>query len=189
MNQEKILTIIIIVVITALIVGGGTYWWQQSILEGVENEAKQQISYLQNQFDSLQSQLDQEISQNNLLQQQINELAKESERYVKIISPNGGENFCLGEETIIEWESRGVDTVGVRVIKQEINGNRYYYINLDSVPATYNEEGISGKGTAIWKVKDVPAGEGYKIEIISTGLISKVSDASDGVFSILLCQG
>jgi len=187
--KEKKLTIVIAVVITALIVGGGIYWWQQSVLEEVKNETKQQIDDLQNELDDLQNQFDQEISQKNLLQQEMNDLTKKPERYVKIISPNGGENICLDEETIIEWNSGGVDTVGVRVIKQEINGNRYYYIGLDSVTATYNEEGTSGKGTAVWKVKDIPAGDGYKIEIISTGLISKISDTSDGVFSVLLCQG
>lgn len=189
MKYENISIIIVTVIITALIVGGGMYWWQLSVLEKAKNEIQEQSNELQQQINNFQNQLNQITTEKNELQQQIDELTKEPERYVKIVSPNGGESICLDDEFIIEWDSKEVDVVSVRVMKQAFQGTNYYYIGLNAVRATYNESGISGKGVTVWKVKDVPVGDGYKMEIMSAGSDSRVRDTSDGVFSILLCKG
>lgn len=188
MKYENIPIIIVTVIITALVVGGGMYWWQLSALGMLKEESSQKNNELQQRVANLQNKLNQAITERDGLQQQINKLTKEPERYVKIISPNGGETLCLNDESIIKWESKGVKTISLRVIKQAFGNTNYYYIGLNAVPATYNEAGIPGKGVATWKVKNIPVGDGYKIEIMSAETPA-VSDTSDGTFSIILCKG
>ena len=189
MNKENIPILIFAVALTALLAGGGIYWWQQSNLATVKNEMQQQGNELQQQIDNLQNQLSQITTEKNELQQQINELNKKPEQYVKVISPNGGETVCLNEDFSIDWESKGVDTVGLRLIKQEFGGTNYYYIGFNAVSATTsNEENIPGKGEAVWRVKNIPAGDGYKLEIMSAEN-PKIIDTSDSTFSIDICKG
>ena len=185
MEYKNIPAIIITVVITALIIGGGVYWQQQFTLEKLQEEIIKNNNELQKQISDLQNKLNQAAAEKNDLQQQIAKSTEKPARYVKIILPNGGESICLNDDPIIEWESDGVDVVSVRVVKQDSSGSSYYYVGLNAVPATYNEATIPGKGRAIWKVKDIPAGDGYRMEIMSVGSDLKVSDESDSVFSIL----
>jgi cell division protein FtsB len=193
--MNKNTTLIISIIITALVAGGGIYLWQHSVSVERESESLSQRNQLQQQIDNLDIQLNQLSQDKEELRQQIDDLNAQlnppaPERYVKIVSPNGGENLCLNSETTIEWESKGVDVVSVRIMKQAFEGTNYYYIDdLSAVSSTYNEEGVPGKGLAVWKVKNIPVGQGYKIEIMSAGSASRVSDISDSVFSVIVCEG
>ncbi|GEM_PF-251009 len=108
--------------------------------------------------------------------------------YIKVANPNGKETFCLGERMEIGWESSGVEMVGIRLVEAAMNGSNYYYLGLNSVPASSDESGVAGKGSAVWAVSGVPAGQGYKVEIMGLGANSKIRDTSDGFFSIAPCD-
>ncbi len=199
--EENILKITIIATVIALyyIVSGGVLEELKSENQQQMNEATEERDIPQQQIDDLNSQLtylqqhvNEVTEERDILQQQLDRLTKEPEqpeRYVKIISPNGGESICLNDELAIEWESKGLDVLGVRILKQRVDGTSYYYIGLNEVPATYNEEGIQGKGRTVWKVESIPVGYSYKLEIKGVTPHSNIKDTSDGFFSILLCEG
>lgn len=42
--------------------------------------------------------------------------AKKAEKYIKVISPNGGERWIKGKSYSIRWESSGIDTFKIRII-------------------------------------------------------------------------
>lgn len=48
-------------------------------------------------------------------QQQLAELTREPETFIRVVSPNGGEKLCLGENTVIKWESSGFKKVIVEI--------------------------------------------------------------------------
>lgn len=191
--------IIIVVLISALASGGGIYLWQQSILEKAgseneqqKNELQQQVDGLQTQLNDLQSRLNQITAEKDSLQQQINALTKVPERYVKVVVPNGGETLCLDENFVIKWDSKGVDVISLNILKLEGIGATSY--PLGTFPATLTETGETGKGDYVWKVGSTSGGiklregYGYKIEIMSADGVS-ITDTSNKVFQILLCQG
>lgn len=119
---------------------------------------------------------------------QNSRLPNNNAKYVKLTKPNGKEIICLGKKTEIAWESNGIDLVGIRVQDVQMNGTRFYYIDLNSLPATSDESGESGKGTAVWNVKDIPAGSGYKLEIMGLGADSNIKDTSDSYITIANCE-
>jgi len=184
MKYEKTIIFIMTVIVAAVIVGCSTYWWQQSVLEKEKSLMQQQINGLQQQINDL-------TRTKSDSQQQLDESAKEPEKYVKVISPNGGETICLDENFIIEWESKGIDSVKLFLLA---GGGGWY--NLGGFPATYNEAEEKGKGTYVWKVGETKQGKGvfgegeaYKIQIESAYDNVPVIDISDGVFSIIICKG
>ena len=204
MKQENILILVVAIIIT-LAVGGGVYWWQHSVLEDVKNELGQQINDLKNQLlqieeertgleqqvDHLKDQLVQIEEARIVLQGQIGELTKEPERYVRIVSPNGGENLCMGKDFNIQWEHKGL--VSVRILSY-LPGEGTGYIG--TLPADLNEMGEKGKGIYSWKIGsmfyggELEEGTTYKIilEDASTPN-SSIKDESDNIFSILTCEG
>lgn len=170
--RDKNIQIIIAVVISVLVAGEGVYLYQQSILEKIENELRQQI-------DDLHTQLNQTITDKDALQQQ----------YVKIISPNGGENLCLGDNFNIKWESKGLETVELYISKPQAAS-----YPLGAYPADFNEINEPGWGMFVWKVGTTSGGinlrEGNAWTItISNPDNPEINDRTDGVFSILQCEG
>ncbi|MFH1671613.1 MAG: hypothetical protein ABH889_02475, partial [Candidatus Portnoybacteria bacterium] len=125
-------------------------------------------------------------------EEQIIREEKKETLYVRLVSPNGGEYLCLGEDFIIRWESDNLRTVDLWIKQAGGQSARY---PLGSFPADFNESGKSGTGLTVWKVGDTTGGiklkEGNTYEILINGYSDKpaVNDVSDGVFSILLCQG
>ena len=165
MNNKKI-QMIIAVVVSVLIAGGGVFLWQQSVLNKVKAEK-------------------------DALQQQIDEFTKEPERYVKIVSPNGGEQLCLGENFVINWLSRDVNAATLDVLKLDGADTSRYTLATVSLPT--NAPGESTKGDFVWKIGEVTGGKklkegyGYKIEVTSAEG-DLISDTSDSVFQILSCK-
>ena len=198
--MKKYLIVIITAIVIALIIGSGMYLWHLTVLEKAEKAMQLQNNKLQQQISALKSQLDKETAEENESNQKGGkeplyqegsgtEPTEQSERYVRIISPNGGESVCLGGKFNIRWESKGVETVSLRLIGETMGTSVYYYIGMNSVPATYNDYGTPGEGFVPWEVKNVPEGQGYKIEIESADFGPKVKDESDKVFTILSCKG
>lgn len=101
----------------------------------------------------------------------------------RLISPNGGEQLCLGEEYEIKWKNP-TDMKFVNVFIREGNTTR----KIGTYPANFNETGEKGYGSAIWKANTK---EGYIYEVIVNSDYNArlVSDTSDDVFSIVNCQG
>ncbi|MCH7604375.1 hypothetical protein IID24_00020 [Patescibacteria group bacterium] len=197
-NGKTNFTYILIIIILALVVSGGTYLWQQSIPENElqrQNDALQrQIDNLQNQLneistekDKLQKQLDERTVEKDELQKQLSELTAEPNRYVRVISPNGGEKLCLGEDFIIRWESEGLQSVRVAI---RIPAATTSYIG--TFPATFNESGEFGTGTLPWKVGEYLGGtirESFTYKILVEGDDRQINDVSDDLFSIIRCEG
>ncbi len=191
MEQENILILVVAMIITVLVAGGGVYWWQHSALETVKNELEQQISYLQDkliQIEGVKIELEEQI---DALGKQINELTKEPEYYVRIVSPNGGENLCVDENFNIQWEHKGL--VSVRILSY-LPGEGTGYIG--TFPADLNETGEAGKGIYNWEIGsmfyggELEEGTTYKIIIEDASASdSSIKDESDSIFSILSCEG
>lgn len=119
---------------------------------------------------------------------------KPENRLVKVTSPNGGESFCLGQNIFIQWRSRGVKTVGVRVIQVNPYGIGTFYL-IKSIPADSAESGVAGDGIFSWEVGDWLTGPGkmeeggnYKVEVYSNDGESNISDTSDQSFNITNCR-
>jgi TolA-binding protein len=190
--MEKIVRPLIVVSFVVFLAVCGIMYWN---LEKANNESRrqnngmqQQNNELQQQIDGLQTQLNQVVTEKNELQQKIDDLNKKPEQYIRVISPNGGESVCLNDDLIIKWESKGVEAVGVRLIKQAFGGGGYYYMGLNAIPSAYNEENISGKGDTTWKVTGIPLSDTYKLEVINAE-DSKIMDESDSFFSVRNCEG
>jgi hypothetical protein len=195
----KNIKLIISLVFFILLFGTSIYFWQQSILREQKNISEKKEAGLKNQIDYLQSQIDemtarQQKGNNNLT-------GATSERYIKIIQPNGGEDLCFDENYIIKWESKGVGAVKIGF--ENINGDLHTFYHIGTFPATSNEEGIVGKGDITWKVGEFSVGgltinelkkaEGigfyYKFWITSADDGVSVDDYSDGSFTLSICQG
>ena len=141
-------------------------------------------------------------SSNGKLQDESNEFfsivdCPETDRYIEVLSPNGGESFCLRDEVVIKWKSNDVDAVVVRLIKYSGNNESYYILN-ESSPADSYDSGEKGVGAFNWEVgmsRDnkifgyIQEGYSFKIEILSSDGEEFTSDVSDKVFSILNCEG
>ncbi len=121
----------------------------------------------------------------------------ETKPFIKILAPNDSEELCMGEEIFIEWESQGIDAVGLHLLKNDLSNNITY--NIGSFPATYNETGELGVGRMPWNVgyylndnKVKPDNNlyySYKITISGYDADKNFvgSDTSDNFFSIIDC--
>jgi len=120
--------------------------------------------------------------------------AEEEKNYIRVLSPNGGESFCLGDEAVIHWESsENIQTVSIKIY-QQVKGTQ----SIDIVPAHQNETGELGNGVYVWKVGETEKGvlspdNIYKIQIssydVAGGEPPFVYDLSDGLFIIEQCEG
>ncbi len=204
MKKENILIIVTAIILISL-VATGIYFWQQSVLKTAKNEFAWQISEIQALLEKAESAKEELQQQNNTLQQEnnalneekeglkqtISDLTRTPEHYIKVISPNGGENLCLDENFNIQWEHKGVSSVRILAY---LPGEGFAY--LGTFPADFNETGEKGKGIYNWKVGSMFYGgtikEGSLYEIIIEEVASEgalVKDKSDNVFSILSCKG
>ncbi|RLF29343.1 MAG: hypothetical protein DRJ99_03645, partial [Thermoplasmata archaeon] len=92
---------------------------------------------------------------------------------IKIITPNGGENWQIGGLYEIRWRSIG--NVGEKVKIELYRGN-----NLFKILST----NISNVGNCKWVVStDIPHGYDYRIKITSLDN-EEIYDFSDGIFSL-----
>lgn len=132
--------------------------------------------------------------------------AVDGNRFLRVTAPNGGENLCLGKNFVIKWESGSLSSVSISVKEIETPiagpfGNASY--PLGTFPASYNEKGEqNGSGEVSWLVGsigspespgpfEIYAREGKVFQIIINNPDEGrfIEDTSDGVFSIIKCEG
>ena len=98
---------------------------------------------------------------------------------MRIISPNGGEEYSAGDEVTIRWSAPGNERV-----------NLYYQLNPEGelVPITEglpNDEDNDGEDSYVWTAPDVNSDT---VLVIITGMVQEGNDdqqdTSDDVFSI-----
>lgn len=113
--------------------------------------------------------------------------------FVHILSPNGGEQFCYGNNAKIEWSVQGtnlMDRVSL-VVRDRYTVDSEY--PLGSYRATTTGTSIAGKGSIFWKVgetKGIPLPSGKNYEIVARTLdgFNVLIDTSDKVFSVGSCR-
>jgi len=166
-------------IIALLFLGGGIYAWQGSIL-------KDSIGGIVNSFGLIESgqseRTGKDISDLEERKQPVlekkpsvvrplnSQVVRTSEPSVRILSPNGGEVFCVGDTIRIHWKYRGVSSVQVFL---ESDQERY---SLGVMAA--DENGVSQRDLVLSL-----AGNTYRILIEANG----VADISDDVFAIKDC--
>jgi len=113
--------------------------------------------------------------------------------FIKVLSPNGGEDLCIGEDTFIEWESRGIEPTAIVSLNTFNQGNP----TIEIYPITDNETGEEGVGRVPWKAGNYSYGnyfysEGskmFKITITGTDKDgNSYTDSSDDYFSLTNCK-
>lgn len=194
MDDRKKLILIGLVIVVVLIVAFLIIypWYRLSVLKrgdlGQLEVQKQQITDLQKKLETI-------TTERNELLKKVENLTfnpEEASRYVRIIYPNGGETLCLGEIALMEWDSKGVEKVSLRLRREEAGSTNFYYIGLSNISSTFNEGNVPGRGSMGQKIESsqkIPLGDGYKMEIMSVDSGSSVNDISDQPFSIGECQG
>lgn len=111
-----------------------------------------------------------------------------SEQYLRLVAPNEKENFCLGKEMPIKWQHKGMRTVNITLRQAGVLSD-----TIGTYPADFNESDVVGEGILVWKI-GTRVQEGFAYEITVTSISGEpigyvFSDTSDGVFSILKCEG
>lgn len=109
---------------------------------------------------------------------------------LRVISPNGGENVCIGQDLKIQWEHTGMKTVSVWVKELTAGSNNGVQRLVGNFPADFNETGAMGSGLALWKV-NTSAGYVYEVRITGKAMNEslEMSDTSDNVFQVVNCAG
>ena len=90
--------------------------------------------------------------------------------HITLSSPNGGEELLAGEKVKITWQS-------------DISGKIDLYLYKGAEPIKVIARNKKNEGSYIWKIKNVPSGDDYRILILSTEEPS-IFDFSDNTFSI-----
>lgn len=97
---------------------------------------------------------------------------------VKVISPNGGESYTVGDDLKIEWwDDRDAGNFDIYITDLKHQGTEVS-IQYDMFARS---SGFDGTYTKIWKIGDLPAGK-YSIEVRKTGSLEH--DLSDNFFMI-----
>ena len=97
--------------------------------------------------------------------------------FIKLLSPNGGEQIYLDSTYVIRWESNISDTVNIDLM----NGNNIASVIGDTI--------VSGTNAIQWQVpQNLQDGSTYKIIVTSISNTS-LSDLSDSTFTILGVTG
>ena len=190
-DKNKLWIGIIILIAAAT---GGFYFFQQSKLN-LEQIKEQEV------IQGLDFKKEEVVSE---------EVVKNDSRtplpYLQLVSPNGGESLCRGENFIIKWESGGLKTVSVFLKDAKDtyppktdNPFAPRPTKLGTFPSSFNERGTQdGDGEFSWKVGYYPSGPfetqveiGATYEILITGSDEdrSLEDVSDKVFSINFCEG
>ena len=103
-------------------------------------------------------------------------------------SRSGGDQLCLGEDYPIKWEHRGASRISIYV--SQTPGD---YQLVGVAPANFDETGVKGNGTFVWKVGVTVAGEMLQESFANMLRIRDESgyliDETDSPFYIIDCRG
>ncbi len=193
-KPNVVLISVLVAVVVAIIAGGGVFYWKNLEVKNLEK----QMADLSNRTDTLTQELglaNEQLTQSNL---EIEELGckgiwKEGEGCIQpklvVLSPNGGETFCIGKENIIKWQSPSdMDSVNVGISSPE--GASY---NIGEFKAAQSIEGGVATGSIKWYGKGISGmsispGEVYRIYVHGTYKGEQLEDRSDNVFTLKYCQ-
>lgn len=199
MEKGQFFVLITATVLAVFLGGWAVYFWQSSACKKESLAFSKEIQALNDKLArekeavaEVKAQMAKVLEEKLALELELRGLVEEKGRYIRVVAPNGYESLCLGETFNLEWESAGIDAVTIRI--QRYRGAGTDYFSLGVFPAENREEGKIYRGSFAWKVGDVAKKTvlvedySYKIEVISSDGGLLVSDASDGVFSILKCN-
>ncbi len=95
--------------------------------------------------------------------------------YIKVISPNGGENWIMGSKHEITWQSK--DVINIQIKYSVNNGDSWHWIiEGGSYPAS--------KNSYLWTVPKIITEEA-KIRIYDSSTNIEIVDESDDCFTIV----
>ena len=120
----------------------------------------------------------------NTTRAKLNELSgcKETvEKFITVVSPNGGEKWEQGNAKTITWNSNGIERVKISLVDYSAEEPKY-------IPISCIEGGTdiyAPVGRCNWLIWLIPLGNKYKISITESLSGSTVSDVSDDYFSII----
>ncbi|MEK7510415.1 MAG: hypothetical protein AAB567_02585 [Patescibacteria group bacterium] len=180
----------------ALLFGAGIYAWQSSIskvsIEQLTEEpflSEASISEILNSqnINSTESgaqNIEKKFAQGTPTEIQTGMLAA-ADRFLKVVVPNGGEIFCIGDHLSIQWEQKGIQNI--RFYLHQDAGMRY---DLGVFSAGF-EKDQSGDLVHIQKANDNVAvlpseGSNYRVTI-GDAENPAITDMSDAVFTIKRC--
>lgn len=165
-----------------------------------KDNLEQNVTLLTDDNESLENQLGAaQVEQNELnkqivllnktledVQDQLDKLRRRPARFIEVLTPNGGESLCLGEQIAIEWESNGVTAVTLSIVRYGMDRK-----TISSYPATFNSSEV-GKGKVYWEVGKVEDGildanYDYELGIYSDEGDISTYDNSDTLFVIEDC--
>jgi len=116
-----------------------------------------------------------------------------SEPYIKIIYPNGGEEWEIGKTYTIRWKSIGIEWINIE-LKDAISLNSYYLnkepISAESESYTFKVEKFISMSGATGRISFEPinlvSSDKYIIDIskIPYELYNEIEDNSDNYFSV-----
>lgn len=104
--------------------------------------------------------------------------------FLRVVLPKGGETFCVGGPVTIRWEdAEDVDIVHVRLSAGNLTGG------IGTYPGTFNDAQTPGVGEVIWEPSSNEKTSTGKIAISETAGGAGFQDKSEGLFSVIDCEG
>lgn len=109
-----------------------------------------------------------------------------NEYWIKVLSPKGGEYYCMGKDVPIDWQtSSNIESVNMYLIARESSWL------IGTYPSSYNESGLKDyTGEIIWKAGDVStphapwgSGQGYFILVQGWGASGSFTGRINGINS------
>jgi|GEM_PF-2165578 len=196
--KKKNILIFIVLFILILITCIGVWWHEKYITEKLEHKFSSEITFLRLKYKNCLD-LYQELGWTLTIEEgarlkscrkTLDDLIAEN-YYLRLISPNGGETLCLGEDFTIIWETKGVSRVELYIG----DGKQTEFIGNTS--AINIETGECNKGFFTWEAGKIDGKilqEGYTYKILiksgdSSGWSKVQKDESEYPFQILLCKG
>lgn len=98
---------------------------------------------------------------------------------IRILSPNGGENFGVGQPILLNWITQPASTVDVWLyLYKDVSGN-----STDGIQPLHAEL-IRGGPPYVWRIPSNFTGTSMRLQMRGTGQQFSISDLSDAPFSI-----
>jgi hypothetical protein len=112
----------------------------------------------------------------------------DSKPYIKVLSPNGGEVWKIGNDYKIKWDSRGVSQIKIDIVDYRAPESCMLN-NRNPIPAypgeySFKLESCVTHNVGVDEKVNLSPGSEYKVRIEDAGQPEKTSDFSDNYFSI-----
>jgi len=108
-------------------------------------------------------------------------------KWIKLVSPNGGEIWKIGNNYKVKWRSSGIEKVKISIVDYGAPENCLLN-NGNPIPASFGEYNFKLESCKVDKmgmgIVKLSPGDEYKIRIEDAEHPEKYSDFSDNYFSI-----